>query len=190
MKAALERLFAGDIPYVLAGLEQLPSSPILLAGSFNPLHKGHVQLLTAAEKVTGRTGLLELSLTNVDKPSPGLDEIKRRLQELEKQFGVVITCAPTFAEKAEVLPGAWFVMGYDTAIRLLDPAYHDDIPAMLTRFAELEIRFAVAGRLYEGAYQSLDQLAIPDGFKDLFVAIPEALFRADISSSGLRKKGT
>jgi hypothetical protein len=188
VKAALERLLAGEIPYVLAGPERLPSSPVLLSGSFNPLHKGHVQLLSAAVQVTGRTGLLELSLTNVDKPSPGLDEIDRRLHALGKQFGVVLTCAPTFAEKAEVLPGAWFAMGYDTAIRLLDPTYHDDIPAMLSRFAELQTRFIVAGRLHKGTYQSLDHLAIPPGLPDLFVPIPQTLFREDISSTELRGK--
>ena len=40
---------------------------IILSGSFNPFHIGHNNLLTAAEKLSGRNGILELSIFNVDK---------------------------------------------------------------------------------------------------------------------------
>ena len=186
MRASIERLLAGEIPYVLAGTDQLPAHPVLLSGSFNPLHRGHVQLLSAAEAVAGRPGLLELSIANVDKPALGVDEIERRVHALEPPIGIVITRAPTFAEKAEVLPGAWFAMGYDTVIRLLDTAYHGDIPGILARFAALQTRFVVAGRLLNGVFQSMDDLAVPGGFEELFVPIPERLFREDISSTELR----
>lgn len=186
MKDALERLVAGEVPYILVGQDELPVHPVFLSGSFNPLHQGHIQLLIAAEQVSEREGLLELSVTNVDKPPLGIVEVERRLLQLKRQFNAVLTSAPTFAEKAELFPGAWFAMGYDTAIRLLSPRYHEDVPAMLMRFAELDTRFVVAGRLHEGRFQALGDLPIPVGFEDLFVPIPELLFREDISSSELR----
>lgn len=131
MKDALDQLVAGELPYILVGQDAFPEHPVLLPGSFNPLHQGHVELLIAAETVTHRDGLLELSVTNVDKPPLDIIEVERRLLQLKGRFSAVLTCAPTFARKAELFPGAWFAMGFDTAIRLLSPAYHDDVPAML-----------------------------------------------------------
>jgi len=188
MKEALDRLVAGEIPYILVGQDALPEHPVLLPGSFNPLHQGHIELLMAAKQVSLRDGLFELSVTNVDKPPLDITDLERRLLPLRGQFGAVLTCAPTFAEKAELLPGAWFAMGYDTAIRLLSPAYHDDVPAMLARFQLLDTRFVVAGRLHRGEFQSLEHLDIPGGFEELFIPIPESLFREDISSTEIRMK--
>jgi hypothetical protein len=193
MTDALAQLIAGKIPYVLVGQDALPEHPVLLSGSFNPLHQGHVELLLAAEKVTRRDGLLELSVTNVDKPPLDVVEIERRLSQFKGPFSAVVTCAPTFARKAELFPGAWFALGYDTAIRLLSPAYHDDVPAMLSRFQSLGTRFIVAGRLHRGQFQSIAHLNIPCdipcGYEELFISIPEALFREDISSTEIRASG-
>jgi hypothetical protein len=188
MKNELDQLIAGERRYILVGCDALTAQPLLLAGSFNPLHKGHEGLLLAAEKVTGREGLLELSVTNVDKPTLTSAEVERRLQHMKDRYSVVLTCAPTFAEKAELFPGAWFALGFDTAIRLLNPAYHTDVPAMLARFQTLETRFVVAGRLHESEFQTLEQLRIPTGYEKLFFPIPGSDFREDISSTELRNK--
>ena len=64
---------------------------------------------------------------------------------------------------------------------------------MLTALAEmwaLGCRFAVAGRVDSaGAFRTLDDIAIPDGFRPLFIPIPEGRFRADVSSTALRAGG-
>ncbi|MEE9367279.1 MAG: hypothetical protein V3V05_00290 [Pontiella sp.] len=186
MKTALDQLMVGEISFIMVGCNDLPTHPILMPGSFNPLHAGHEGLLLAAEKTTGHDGILELSVTNVDKPSLTIIEVERRLLQLKGRYSVVLTCAPTFAEKAELFPGASFAMGYDTALRLLSAAYHNDVPAMLQRFQTLETRFIVAGRLHDGVFQGLDNLNIPTGFESLFIPIPENIFREDISSTELR----
>ena len=186
MKDALDRLISGELPCILVGRDDLPDKPILLPGSFNPLHKGHEELLLAAEKISKREGILELSVTNVDKAPLKIVELEHRLLQMKGVYAVVLTCAPTFAEKAELFPGAWFALGYDTAVRLLSSDYHADIPAMLTRFKELDTHFVVAGRLHDGAFQGLDNIGIPDGFEDLFIPIPEKLFREDVSSTEMR----
>ena len=186
MKVALERLIAGELPYILVGRDNFSYKSILLPGSFNPLHKGHTGLLCAAETATHREGVFELSVMNVDKPPLDIIEVERRLLQLKGIASVVLTCAPTFSEKAELFPGSWFVLGYDTAIRLLSPEYHADVPAMLARFLTLETRFVVGGRLHEGQFQGLADMDIPAGYEALFIPLSEQLFREDISSTKLR----
>ena len=188
MKSAFEPLMAGAVSYMVVGRETLPAKPILLPGSFNPLHQGHKGLLVAAEETTGRDGLFELSVENVDKPPLSRGEIERRLNLIGHACPVVLTRAPTFIEKARLFPGAWFALGYDTAIRLLSPKYHADIPSMLGEFRSLNIRFVVAGRLYRGKFEGLADMKVPPGFEDLFIPISEGLFREDISSTELRGK--
>lgn len=190
MKDTFDKLLSGELPHILVGYDQLPDQIILLPGSFNPLHEGHEGLLLAAEKMTGREGILELSVTNVDKPPLSIVEVERRLLQMKGVYSVVLTCAPTFAEKAELFPGAWFALGYDTAIRLLSPDYHPDIPAMLSRFQALETRFVVAGRLHDEDFKTLENLHIPAGFEELFLPIPGTDFREDISSTELRSLTT
>jgi hypothetical protein len=186
MTDALEQLIAGSIPYILVGGDQLSDKTILLPGSFNPLHHGHERLLHAAEETTGRSGMLELSVTNVDKPPLEAAEVERRLDALKNRYGIVLTSAPTFAEKVELFPDGWFAMGFDTAVRLLDPAYHEDIEGMLKRFRDLGTHFVVGGRISDGKFMGVESLSIPPGFEDLFISIPERLFREDISSTQLR----
>ena len=51
-------------------------------------------------------------------------------------------------------------------------------------------RFLVAGRQVDGNFRAtLDETPVPQGFQPLFQAIPEAQFRADISSTELRTRG-
>ncbi len=188
MQAALEQLVSGRLPHLLVGRDELPARAILLPGSFNPLHCGHKFLLRAAEKITGREGVFELSISNVDKPSLTLPEVEHRLLPLQSFRPVMLTCSSTFAEKAELFPGAWFVLGYDTATRLLDRAYSADIPAMLARFQTLGTRFVVGGRIQGPDFLTLENLPVPTGFSDLFIPISESTFREDISSTELRTR--
>ena len=49
-------------------------------------------------------------------------------------------------------------------------------------------RFAVGGRTDDGgAFRSLSDVDIPDGFRPMFAEIPEADFRRDVSSTALRR---
>lgn len=187
MQSRLDQLVEGALPYILVGQEALSAPPLFMPGSFNPLHKGHEGLLLAAEQTSQRDGLFELSVSNVDKPPLGLVDVERRLLQMHGVYSVVLTSAPTFLEKAALFPGAWFAMGFDTATRLLSHRYHDDIPAMLRTFQDLNTRFVVAGRLCNRVFLSLENIEIPAGFSDLFIPIPENLFREDISSTELRR---
>ena len=163
----------------------------ILAGSFSPMHSGHELLARTAAMICDSPVTLELSVTNVDKAPLEEAEIRRRLLQFRHSWQVVLTRAPTFDQKAALLPGCVFVIGYDTAARLVQPRYYGGsvqaMHAALERIRDVGCRFLVAGRLVEGAFHTLDEVAIPDGFAGMFETIPEAAFRADITSTELRE---
>ena len=78
-------------------------------------------------------------------------------------------------------------------VRVIDPKYYGDSEtAMLTALAEIwarGCRFLVAGRQMDGAFRTLDEVAIPKGSNPCSKAIPEESFRADVSSTELRGRG-
>ena len=192
---------------------------LMLPGSFNPVHKGHLGMLKAAEQITGLRGIFELSAANFDKPDIPEEEMLRRAATI-RDIPVALTRAPRFVQKAELFPHTTFVLGYDTAERLLKK-YHTFKGAVFSepwktqweKFQTLETKFLVAGRIFQpldlrhsesafciqkeakrqnnrgggsASYQCLENLELPKGFEMLFEAIPEEIFREDISSTELR----
>jgi hypothetical protein len=154
---------------------------LMLPGSFNPVHQGHLSLLKVAEEITGLRGVFELSCANVDKPALEEADCLHRAAGI-KDIPVAITHAPRFLRKAELYPKTTFAVGFDTAIRVVRDCTTDD----WKEFQTLEARFLVAGRRCGGVFQTLENLHLPQGFETLFEAIPESKFREDISSTELR----
>ena len=162
---------------------------LLLSGSFNPLHEGHERLAAAAGPLSGRQPSLELSIENVDKPPLPRSEVERRLAQMRGRFPVVMTRSPTFLQKARLFGGCHFVLGYDTAMRLLQGQYYEEgergVAAALAEFAAGDCRFWVAGRADGDAYRTLADIEVPAPYAGLFAAVP---FRMDISSTELRAR--
>ncbi len=162
----------------------------VLPGSFDPWHDGHKKLAFAASDILGAPVIYELSITNVDKPRLAEDAMLRRIAQFAGSDTVAVTSAHLFADKAELFPGCTFVIGWDTVSRLVDPAYYDgDHAAMilaLDRIQSFGCHFLVAGRLQGSAFKTLDDVQVPKRFVDVFAAVPESAFRADISSTELR----
>ena len=195
----LARLLAGEVRWVTRhpdGAMEVEGDvpPTLLPGSFNPRHLGHREMLAAAARHTGQSGAYELSVTNVDKPPLTPDEIQRRLSQFGPGDTVILTRAETFYQKATLFPGTVFVLGWDTAIRLVAPRYYGGEPQMLLALAEMMAggaKFLVAGRLdpdeSAAPFRTLADVNPPAGFAPMFAAIPESEFRRDISSTELRQ---
>jgi hypothetical protein len=171
-------------------VDEVLQAAAVLPGSFSPLHQGHEQLARVAAEMLGTEATFELSVVNVDKPPLTEAEIRQRLRQFDGPHRLVLTRAETFRKKADLFPGATFIIGWDTAIRLVHPRYYGGSEqAMLTALAEIlaaGCRFLVAGRQYDGGFRTLADVPIPQGFAHLFQSIPEARFRADISSTALR----
>lgn len=195
MTEVLDQLYSRERSLVVLderGLELpdfAPSQSVVLAGSFNPLHRGHRKMLAAAEKISNRTGIYEISVENVDKPDLPRDELEKRLEQFRGNARVAITRARLFSDKAALLPGAWFVIGFDTAVRLLDDSYYEDNDATgdLLRLQAAGLKFLVAGRVDNaGRFRDISDLRVPESLTDMFIAVPESVFREDVSSTELR----
>jgi len=168
-----------------------PKPAALLPGSFNPVHEGHWKLADIAARRLGTAVAFELSVTNVDKPPLAADEIYRRIGQFTWRAPVWLTRAPTFAEKAALFPGTVFVVGADTAARIVDPHYYKvsetHMAEALAHFRAQGCRFLVAGRVQgPGAFAGLEEIALPDACRDLFADSPESEYRFDLSSTELR----
>jgi hypothetical protein len=172
------------------------ASQVLLPGSFNPVHAGHWELAAVAERLLGRAVVFELSVANVDKPVLNLAEIERRVAQFSGRADVWITRAPLFGHKAKLFPGATFVVGADTAVRLVSARYYGADPAQmhgaLASLRSEGCRFLVAARCFDATQPllTLADVPIPDEHRDLFTELPVAIFRCDLSSTQLRQAAT
>jgi len=147
-------------------------------------------LRAAAEEILGGAVCYELSVFNVDKPPLDFLSIETRREQFTGSI-LALTTAATFVEKARRFPGATFVVGADTAVRVLDDRFYldqDDRERALAEIGELGCRFLVAGRVSDDSFLTLSEIET-DGFGSLFEELPADRFRVDLSSTALRDAG-
>ena len=192
----IDQLLAGELDRVTVQPDgqvtlSAPQPFVLFPGSFNPMHEGHVQLARVAEEHRQQPLAFEISVTNVDKPPLAGETVRHRLSQFAWKAPVELTRAPTFVEKSRLFPGTTFVVGADTAERLVAPKYYGDDEARmhdaLEEIANSGGSFLVAVRIDAvGRVRTLNDIPVPRRYADLFTEIPEHRFRFDISSSEIR----
>jgi nicotinamide mononucleotide (NMN) deamidase PncC len=164
---------------------------ILFPGAFNPIHSGHELMAELASQRIGAPTTFELSIINVDKPPLDFIELADRLRQLSGRR-VLLSRAPTFAEKALLAPGCVFVVGIDTLCRIAEPRYYSGEVAhrdeAIDTIARQGCRFLVFGRIKDGRFLSFSELTLPTALRERCDEVPESTFRADISSTELRSK--
>jgi len=172
---------------------------LMLSGSFNPLHDGHKQLVEKAQlhcRTRKFQPIFELAVTNVDKGEIVIEDVEQRIKQFAAVGPVVITNASKFVDKARILPNTTFLIGYDTAIRLVDPKYYnnseEDMNSSLLEMILIGSDFIVAGRFddQKDEFLTLEEMidSIPSGLRSAFSGLSESEFRVDLSSSELRKR--
>ena len=160
----------------------------LLPGSFNPVHEGHRRMLELAAARLGAGGTYELAILNPDKPPLSPGEAARRLAGFSDAEAVWLTRAPTFPEKARIFPGATFAVGVDTIVRIAEPRYYGGSEGLAAALSLLgRCRFLVFGRRAAAGFETLESAALPAPLAALCDGVPEADFRADVSSTELRR---
>lgn len=176
---------------------------LVVPGSFDPLHEGHLALAAAAaaalERRDGaaRQVVYELSVANADKGQVDTTAMTTRLAQFAA-VGAAVACtrAPLYLDKAALFMPCAFVIGADTASRVLDAKYYDSaaggLEGALDAIASRGCEFVVGGRRsgddFVPALEALASLAEDSRHRPLFLALDERDFRLDLSSTEIRKR--
>ncbi len=193
---AIKQLFETKQPFLIINqygeLLDFPYYPTsIIPGSFNPLHTGHKQLAKLIGEMKGSTVDFEISIYNVDKDNMTMEDVNQRILQFIGVGTIIISKSKTFVEKSTYFKGCSFVVGWDTAVRILDAKYYNNNfktgLAALDSIRKNRCEFIVVGRLDEfGNFRNAKDISIPDGYEDMFIMIEEEKFRSDISSTDFR----
>jgi len=164
---------------------------LVFPGAFNPFHEGHRRMAALAQQRQQLPIEYEISILNVDKPPLDFLEIQQRRQQFDPSDIVWFTRAATFVEKARLFSPATFVVGVDTIVRIGDPRYYDQDPARcqaaIESLATSGCRFLVFGRATDDGFRELTDVELPPQLAALCEGVTAREFRADISSTQLRR---
>jgi len=190
--AALERFFAH--PFFLHNGERLAQPPdkmVLMPGSYNPPHPGHIGL---SKVVAGKSKLpciFHVTSDGPHKKALTLQDLLKRSRMLRGHDRLFTRGDALYLDKARRFPGTPIAMGSDSLQRMLDPKWGQDVAPMLYEMAQLGTTFYIANRPVDGKVLTMDDVLARSGIKDLNLI--DQLFHEvpglwDFSSTEIRAK--
>ncbi len=198
-EADWQRLLLGEVRAVCLHQDLVgPSDPgkprIVFPGAFNPHHAGHERMARHAQERLGGVVEYEICVRNVDKPPLNYADISERVDAFPGDHRIWLTSAATFAEKAELFPGAVFVVGLDTIVRIAEERYYDGDPGKrdeaIRRISAAGCRFLVFGRKMGESFVLLRDVKLPEPLAAICEEVAASDFRMDLSSSAIRARNT
>jgi len=165
---------------------------VILSGSFNPVHDGHIKLLNYSSEILNLNKYYEISISNVDKSNIETDELIKRIKNFKSDEKIIISKSSKFIDKSKIFPQSCFVVGYDTAIRILDHSYlstGESLDDLFNALGRNDCSFLVAGRIdvTGPTFENLKINSLDFKYKNYFKIISENDFRVDISSTNVRR---
>eukprot|EP01022_Parablepharisma_sp_SALTPOND_P033662 TRINITY_DN89261_c0_g1_i1.p12 TRINITY_DN89261_c0_g1~~TRINITY_DN89261_c0_g1_i1.p12 ORF type:complete len:140 (+),score=8.81 TRINITY_DN89261_c0_g1_i1:2929-3348(+) len=109
------------VPYKGAVKKVVPPliSALILSGSFNPIHKGHIALVQHANLLAKKDQVfMEISLKNADKGGIPLASLKERIKAIhEHEFDVLLTNLPLFTDKSKLLQEQALILFFNKIVQ-------------------------------------------------------------------------
>jgi hypothetical protein len=198
MRLILEKPFHSSRGERFSNLVIDNSKVIRLPGSYNPLHFGHIEgseaiRQTAAKKFGEcRDILFETVADPPHKAAPTAAELVDKIAMMHGRNFCLTSGDPLFIDKARRNPGAWFGLGVDTLINMLNPKWGIDPIELLAELQKLGIKMFVLGRCVEGEFTILEDVVaskkrlLKPYLDTLLISVPG---QWDVSSTEIRSKG-
>ncbi|MDT7896945.1 MAG: nicotinate-nicotinamide nucleotide adenylyltransferase [Armatimonadota bacterium] len=160
----------------------------VFSGSFNPPTVAHVRLCEHAERHLRLDEIVWLlTVVNVDKPLFGFPLTERlammtAVAQERSNWSVAACSHGRFFEKAQAVADAyptgtqiWFLVGYDTLVRIFEPRFYPDLPmaeALRRFFALARLAVMPRGDADETAVQQFLHRPEVRPFADRIVVLP------------------